>query len=198
MDFLNKKPWHPGSSRNRKRVFLAEERQKEQDKKYKEQLCLREKERREAPEQVYDGNERVKFLYTEPPGYNATTTQKGSPKAKSRDPDRVPAQRSKLLDGILVGAAVENRWHETRQVDESSFVFNQFPNEETEQHAYELALMTDASQRSKACKEYEKTKSRLTKRLKKAERERERKRKVKEAKQLLQEYVSSRSQNLAQ
>ena len=197
MDFLNKKPWHPGSSRNRKRVFLAEERHKEQDRKHKERQFLLEKERREFPEKVKDESERVKFLYTEPPGYNAATNQKDSPKIQSRDPERVPAQRSQLLDGILAGTVADSHWHEIREVDQSSFVFNQFPNEETEQHAYELALMTDASQRSQAYKEYEKRKSGLKKRLKKAEREKERKKKVKEAKQLLQKYISSRSQSLS-
>ena len=195
MDFLNKKPWHPGSSRNRKRVFLAEERQKEQDRKHKEQQCLLEKERREFPEKGHDGSERVKFLYTEPPGYNTATNQKDSPKTKS--PERVPAQRSQLLDGILARTAADSHSHAIRELYESSFVFNQFPNEETEQHAYELALMTDASQRSQACKEYEKRKAGLTKRLKKAEREKDRKKKVKEAKQLLQKYISSRSQSLS-
>lgn len=71
MDFLNKKSWHPGSYKNRKKVFLAEEKARESEKKREALLEEYKAERTTADDVAGRHNEEkpVMFLYSAPPGY---------------------------------------------------------------------------------------------------------------------------------
>lgn len=167
MDFLNKKSWHPGSFKNRTKVFLAEEKQRETDKRHKVLLD-------EYKTQSADDGTKVAFLYTAPPGYSQQ--QKQSAGVVSDDPVKnVPPDGqhhvSRVLDGIRTSI------HVGTAHGSDEFVVNQFENEDEEQQAYELAMIEDVSMRRMVFEKQQ--------RKKKRKRDRESKKRLRDARKIL-------------
>lgn len=161
MDFLNKKSWHPGSFKNRKKVYLAEEQQRESEKKHK---ALLEEYKAEAVCDTTDT--RVAFLYSAPPGLHPTTTTISTTREKDDDGGGVREKRpgveesshiSRVLEGIRSSTPADE---EHAPASSRSFVVNEFDNEDEEQEAYELAMIQDASTRSRVYKRQQKKKKR--------------------------------------
>lgn len=154
MDFLNKKPWHPGSYRNRKKVWTAEQEEKERLKKLEqrqEEYKAEQKERSDCG--VQDGRNAVKFLYQKPPGYagDVLKTDKvvsGVENAGAKGP-AVSAGGSQgggggggrgFIHHVIEGVKASSQQDSFAQHE---FVVNQFKDEEEEQEAYEIAMMSE-------------------------------------------------------
>jgi hypothetical protein len=155
MDFLNKKPWHPGSYRNRKKVWTAEQEEKERLKKIEqrqEEYKAEQKERGECG--VQDGKNAVKFLYQKPPGYTGDALKKTNTTVASDEANTV-AKISAVSSGGgtsqgggrgFIQHVVEGVKASSQQdsFEQHEFVVNQFKNEEEEQEAYEIAMMSES------------------------------------------------------
>lgn len=209
MDFLNKKPWHPGSYKNRTKVYLAEEQQRETQKKH--DALLDEYRAERSTTQQQQGMTPVMFLYAAPPGYPSgcsdgktekTTSGRsvGDAGRGSREERHRVSHVSHVLEGIrMTGVSGANDQSHTRKecrdedagntvgqglqdqaCNERAFVVNQFRDDDEEQLAYELALLPDDTLRSKELKKQE------TKRRKRIA-SRERRRKLKRAQKVLAE-----------
>jgi hypothetical protein len=165
MDFLNKKSWHPGSFKNRTKVFLAEEKQRESEKKHKALLD-------EYKAQSADDGTNVAFLYTAPPGYNAEQQSGGMPedpekKKNTHAQHKGQTHVSRVIDGI-----------QTHAIPVPGYVMNQFEDEDEEQQAYELAMIEDVSERRRV---FEKQQRKILKKKKK----KESKQRLKDARKIL-------------
>ena len=168
MDFLNKKSWHPGSFKNRKKVYLAEEQQRESEKKHK---ALLEEYKAEAVCDCQTTDTRVAFLYSAPPGLHpgittssrtsaatmaTTTTREKVDDGGGGVREKRPGHISRVLEGIRSSSTPADEVH--AHGSSRSFVVNEFDNEDEEQEAYELAMIQDASTRSRVFKKQQKKK----------------------------------------
>lgn len=152
MDFLNKKPWHPGSYRNRKKVWTAEQEERERLRQLEQRQEEYKAEQKELnPGGVQDGKNAVKFLYQKPPGYtgDGLKTDKGaSGEEKTRavssrggDGAQIAQNGRGFVHHVLEGVKASSQ---QESFGEHEFVVNQFKDEEEEQEAYEIAMMSES------------------------------------------------------
>ena len=102
--FLNNKSFHPGNAANRYKLFVAEEKKKNEDVKREELRREFEQQevRRETKSLIHGESGGMAFMYNKPPGYMEARERKG---AKDPDKEKTPAERDTDRFGQLLAHA---------------------------------------------------------------------------------------------